>query len=160
MEEWSSNPTVGAAVVIVIGVIIMVLWVSALGRKLKRLRKQYVEVMGSFGVSNMEEVITGLKQTIASQQQVMDRQQQELQALKAQQNEMKGKVSVTRYNAFSEQGNNLSFSIAVLNEQKDGYVLTGIYNRDNTYVYAKPIEKGESVHPLSPEERNAIDQAK
>lgn len=159
MEEWISDPTVGAALVIVIAVIIMVSWVAALGRKLKRLRKQYVEVMGSFGITNLEEVVVQMKHTIASQQATIEQQQQEIDALKEKLKLTKGKVGVYRYNAFSEQGNNLSFSIAVLNDKRDGYVLTGIYNRDNTYVYAKPLENGESVYPLSPEERKAIEEA-
>ncbi|MFD1954652.1 DUF4446 family protein [Paenibacillus thailandensis] len=160
MEQWVSDPAVGAAAVIGIGIIVMVTWVAALGRKLKKLRKQYVEVMGSFGTSNMEEVIASLRGSVMAQQATIERQQEEIKALRDKLRLTKGKVGIHRYNAFSEQGNNLSFSIAVLNEMQDGYVVTGIYNRDNTYVYAKPIENGQSVYPLSPEERKAMEDAK
>lgn len=159
MEEWIADPTVVAGLVILVGVVVMIAWVAALGRKLKRLRKQYVEVMGSFGSTNMEEVVVQLRGSVASMQAKIERQQDEINALLEKQKAAKGKVGVHRYNAFSEHGNNLSFSIAVLNEKEDGFVLTGIYNRDNTYVYAKPLENGQSIYPLSPEERKAMEDA-
>ena len=52
-------------------------------------------------------------------------------------------MGVKRYNAYGERGSDLSFSMAMINDNKDGMILTGIYNRDGSYVYAKPL-KGES----------------
>ncbi len=73
--------------------------------------------------------------------------------------QLKGKVGMVRYNAFGEQGNDLSFSVAILDEQQNGIVMTSIYNREQSNSYAKPIEKGASSYRLSEEEKSAIQKA-
>ncbi len=65
-------------------------------------------------------------------------------------------VGIVRYNPFSEIGGNQSFSLAVLDEKKDGFVITSIYAREGNRVYAKPIKNNSSDHTLSEEEGKAI----
>ncbi|MNC64127.1 hypothetical protein D3C75_1143020 [compost metagenome] len=71
---------------------------------------------------------------------------------------MKSNVSIKRYNAFSQQGSDLSFSMAILDDEQDGVVLTGIHSREESYLYAKPVDKGQSSYTLSPEEKEVIAQ--
>lgn len=68
-------------------------------------------------------------------------------------------VGMVNYNAFDNVGNNMSFSIAALNDKKDGIVLTGIYTRENSYVYTKEIVNGISNKELSTEEKDALNKA-
>ena len=49
--------------------------------------------------------------------------------------------------------------VALLNQDDDGVVITGIFGRDDTVTYAKPIEGGNSRYKLSAEELQAIDRA-
>jgi len=67
-------------------------------------------------------------------------------------------VGFYRYNAFPDTGGELSFSLALLNEQQEGFVLTSLYSRQEARVYAKEIHKG-SLARLSPEEQEAIRRA-
>lgn len=69
---------------------------------------------------------------------------------------MKSKVAMKRYNAFGERGNDLSFSLAILDDNHSGIVLSSLHNRENSYIYAKPIEQGETPYALSPEEKEVI----
>lgn len=69
------------------------------------------------------------------------------------------KVGFVRYNAFDNVGSKLSFSIALLDNFKNGFVITGIYGRESTTCYAKSIKQGLSEHPLSVEEERAIKRA-
>ena len=68
-------------------------------------------------------------------------------------------VGFIRYNAFNDMGSDLSFSIALLDERRDGFVITNIYAREESNVYAKPIVNGKSTYPLSVEEIQALDRA-
>lgn len=68
-------------------------------------------------------------------------------------------LGIVRFNPYSGTGGDQSFSIAVLDEQKNGFVMSGLYSRDNSRIYAKPVEKGASAHPLSGEEKEAIQKA-
>ncbi|AFS79862.1 hypothetical protein Curi_c28960 [Gottschalkia acidurici 9a] len=69
------------------------------------------------------------------------------------------KVGFIRYNAFNDMGSDLSFSIALLDENSNGFVITNIYAKDESNVYAKPIVDGKSTYPLSVEEMQALDRA-
>ncbi len=66
------------------------------------------------------------------------------------------KVGLVRYSAFKDTGSDLSFTLALLNEQNDGVVLNGIYSREMSNIYAKQVYKGESSNTLSEEEKQAI----
>ena len=70
------------------------------------------------------------------------------------------KVGVVRFNPFSEVGSDQSFSIALLDGNNDGVVITSLYSREGNQVYAKPIESGASGYLLSDEEKQAIEKAK
>ena len=69
------------------------------------------------------------------------------------------KVGIVRYNAFRDTGSNLSFSLALLDEHNNGVVLNGVYSREASNIYAKPVEKGKSSYALSDEEAEAIQKA-
>ncbi len=70
------------------------------------------------------------------------------------------KVGIIRYNAFQDTGSDLSFSIAFLNNNNDGIIITGIHGRSESYSYAKPVKSGKSSYSLSVEELQALERAK
>lgn len=70
------------------------------------------------------------------------------------------KIGIVRYNAFSDTGSDLSYSISLLDENNDGIILSGIYGRVETVSYAKPIKGGTSNYSLSVEELQALERAK
>lgn len=69
------------------------------------------------------------------------------------------KVGIVRYSAFKDTGSDLSFALALLDENNDGVVLNGIYSREMSNIYAKPVEKGQSTYTVSEEEAKAIEKA-
>ena len=69
------------------------------------------------------------------------------------------KVGIVRYNAFKDTGSDLSFALALLDENNNGVVLNGIYSREISNIYAKPVEKGKSSYTISEEEQEAIRKA-
>ena len=69
------------------------------------------------------------------------------------------KIGIIRYSAFKDTGSDLSFTLALLNKYNDGVVLNGIYSREMSNIYAKPIKNAESTYTLSNEEKQAIQKA-
>ena len=69
------------------------------------------------------------------------------------------KVGMVRYNAFKDTGSDLSFTLALLDEDNNGVVLNGIYSREMSNIYAKPVKNGKSPNTLSEEEIEAINRA-
>jgi hypothetical protein len=69
------------------------------------------------------------------------------------------KVGFVRFNPFKELGGDHSFSLAVLDAQETGVIITSLHTRDRTRVYMKDIKKGKSSSNLSAEERKALGNA-
>lgn len=69
------------------------------------------------------------------------------------------KVGMVRYKAFEDIGSDLSYSIALLDEQDTGVIITAIYGRNDSTTFAKPVDNGISKYDLSDEEQEAIERA-
>lgn len=69
------------------------------------------------------------------------------------------KVGVVRYNAFENTGSDLSFALALLDNKNNGIVLNGIFSRESSNLYAKPVISGKSSYSISEEEEKAIEKA-
>ncbi len=80
----------------------------------------------------------------------------EIEKLKKEKESYIQKVSIIRYNPFSDIGGDQSFSIALLDEMGNGTILTSIYAREGNRVYAKPINNNSSQYKLSAEEEEVI----
>ncbi|MCL2163621.1 MAG: DUF4446 family protein [Oscillospiraceae bacterium] len=70
------------------------------------------------------------------------------------------KVAILRYNAFNDVGSDLSYSIALLDYDDNGIVISGLYGRETSTTYAKPIEFGHSQYILTEEEEQVISLAR
>lgn len=69
------------------------------------------------------------------------------------------KSGLVKYDAFNELGGKLSFSLALLNETNDGYMLNTVHSREGCYIYMKEIVKGNSLITLTEEESKALEMA-
>lgn len=69
-------------------------------------------------------------------------------------------VGVVRYSAFEDTGGDQSFSLALVDGGGNGIVLSALYGRDATRVYAKPIEGWRSPRSLTGEEEQALTRAR
>ena len=69
------------------------------------------------------------------------------------------KVGTIRYSAFKDTGSDLSFAVALLDEKNDGVLFNGIYSREMSNIYAKPIVNGKSEYTLTQEEEEALEKA-
>ncbi len=68
-------------------------------------------------------------------------------------------VGTVRFDAFDDVGGEQSFAVALLDEHCNGVVLSVIYGRQDSRVYAKPIRGAKSDRALSGEEQRAMDMA-
>ena len=128
-------------------------------RKVSKLEKKHKKMMRGTNTKNLEEFITSYLDKVdeanATSLQLIDENKKLEEKIK----KCVQKTGVVRYKAFENIGSDLSFSVALLDENNDGVVLTGIYGRDHSNTYAKPIDKGISRYDLSEEEKSALKQA-
>jgi hypothetical protein len=154
-QVWLLAVSAAAAIAIIFLILIITLFV-----KLGKMKKRYAALMNGERNVNMEELLIGIQaklNELGEQGGNTVRQIADMKQTMQMMQTMQSKIGIHRYNAFGEAGGaDLSFTLAMLNELADGVVLTGIYGRDQTYIYAKPIQKGASTYTLSPEEKEAI----
>ncbi len=67
--------------------------------------------------------------------------------------------SVLRYDAYGEMSGRQSSSVALLDANRSGVVVSSILHRDQARIYVKPVRAGESELELSPEENEAVEMA-
>ena len=85
---------------------------------------------------------------------------QEVAALRAETGDALRHLAVVRYDAFGDMGGHLSWSLALLDDAGNGVVLTSIHGRSDARTYAKNVVQWSGDQQLSPEESDAIQQAK
>lgn len=139
--------------------LLSLVWLAVLTWKLGRIRKRYARLVGSDQPKNLEDVLIAAQEELRECRRGLARVHQQWSEVENRLKTMKSRVGLVRYSAFGERGHDLSFSLAILDEGRNGAVLSGIHNREQMYVYAKPVENGESRYPLTPEEREAIRRA-
>lgn len=131
------------------------IYATVLSRRLKAYKKLTTLLKGG----SVEEHICKLEERCDSQEQAIAALNSEIDYIKSQISKVPHNWHLLRYNAFEKTGSDLSFSFALLNDDIDGIVLTGIFGREDTRVYAKPVTGGKSEYTLSDEETKAIKAA-
>lgn len=147
-------------IIILLGIILLLVLYIANSIKLSKLRKSYKQFMKKLGKGDQIDEI--LKKYINEVEEV-EKNQEKLEnycnKLDENMNLCIQKIGIVRYSAFKDTGSDLSFTLALLNKYNDGIVLNGIYSREMSNIYAKPIENGNSKYTLSEEEKEAIKKA-
>lgn len=148
-----------AGVIIIILAIAVVLLAVALAQTNMRLnhlsRKYCIFMKGNDGKS--------VEKAMASKMKALDKvdskQAENASALKHLQklyDRSLTKYGIVKYDAFEDVGGKMSFALAMLDKESNGFVLNAIHSRDNCYLYIKEIVKGESYIMLSDEEVEAL----
>ncbi|MCD5397125.1 MAG: DUF4446 family protein [Candidatus Pacebacteria bacterium] len=121
--------------------------------------KKRIKIFFQSEGKNIEEVLTKQIKLTKKQTQDLKKIFQDLERLDKIAEKSFQKVGLLRYNPFNEAGGNQSFSIALLDLENNGFVITSLYGRESNKVYAKPIKKGKSKYELSTEEKKVIEEA-
>ena len=137
---------VGALAALAIG------WLAYLELRLRR-------VFGGKRPGDLEEVL----RAVAKELQELDASREEiekyLETVEKRLRRAVQHVGIVRFNPFEDAGGDQSFAIAVLDESKNGIVISSLYGRGMSRIYAKPLEKAASRYQLSEEEKRAIAEA-
>lgn len=70
------------------------------------------------------------------------------------------KIGLVKYDALDQMGGKLSFSLALLNQKNDGFVISAMHSKEGCYTYMKEIIAGNPIVVLSEEEKKSLEMAK
>ena len=145
--------------IIITLILIVFVWNIILSVRLKTLGEKYKKFMRGSSGKNFENMLLDHVEDIEEAVERVNMINEDLINVKNQMDKCIQKCNIIRYNAFSDTGSDLSFSIAMLDNFNDGFIITGIYGRNESIAYAKPITKGISSYPLSVEEEMVLNRS-
>ena len=141
--------------------VMLTLLLIYIGIKVYRLDKRYRKFISKFEKeSNIEETLQQYIQKVGEINEENKLIKANIISIEKQLEGCAQRVGMVRYNAFEDVGSDLSFALAVLDNNQNGYVLNAVYGRNSSSVFAKPIEAGTSSYNLSEEEIKALAIAK
>lgn len=138
---------------------LLVLFLLIVWSRFRKAERNFTRMLDGTGVPDLQGVIASIQNRLQTLQHSSKQADEAIAAIRERLREMKGNVGIYRYNAFQGHGSDLSFSIAIVDDHMNGVVFTGIHGREESYIYGKPLENGESSYSLSPEERKAVSLA-
>ncbi len=127
---------------------------------LKKNNKNYKKFMKKIGNgNNIDEM---LREYINKVEDIENKNKETMEYCKKLDQEISlciKKIGMVRYSAFKDTGSDLSFALALLNDNNDGVILNGIYSREMSNIYAKEVKEGRTNSKLSEEEMQALEIA-
>ena len=161
-----NNSQIYIIIALMILVLILILIVIITYLSLNKLEKKYRRLMRGVNKNNLEEMVISYLDKIDEVKDQIGEVKDQNDVMKHLYEQVNGEVkncvqkaSMIRYKAFDDVGSDLSFSIALLDGNSNGIILTSIYGRNESTIYAKPIDKGISRYELSQEESKVLEQA-
>jgi hypothetical protein len=149
-------------IAIVAGGVALVALVAAVALTvaLTRLRRAQRTVLGERGERDLVAYAVELQQAFELLRDYVEDAGQRLDTrLGVAEQRLDGAVThhaLVRYDAYNEMSGHQSLSIALLDSNGSGIVLSSIHHRDSARLYAKQVTAGTPELELSPEEEEAL----
>lgn len=145
-------------VILAIQIIFLILLIVQIA-KTKKLKKRYEKFMQGKNAKSMEDDVAGLFQDINMLKNVSDKNKKDIRTLYKNMEKTFQKVGIVKYDAFNQMGGQLSFSLALLDENNNGFIMNSVHSTDGCYSYTKEIRKGACEIDLGEEEKEALEKA-
>lgn len=155
LRDIAPYVALGAAVAAVV-IAILLIWLLV---GVRRLRRAQQVVMGGHGERDLVSHAEGLEDQVRNLRDAVEALEQRIDAHKRELDKAFTYRALLRYDAFRETGGEQSASLALLDRDRSGIVISTITSRDEARLYVKELRQGVPDRALSPEEVAAVEQA-
>lgn len=139
--------------------IILIILLAVQIRKTSLMKKRLDKfVLGKDGKS-LEKDIIALYEDNKFLKVGVDKNKKDIRTLYKNMEKTFQKIGIVKYDAFKQMGGQLSFSLALLDENNDGFVLNSVHSTEGCYTYTKEIKSGACEISLGEEEQEALAMA-
>ncbi len=150
----------GILIVSLLGLIfILLILIIILFVKHGSLKKRYEAFMSGRDAESMENEILELFNVIDKLRSVSNTHSKEIRRIYRRLESVYQKIGIVKYDAFAQMGGQLSFSLALLDENNNGFILNSVHSSDGCYSYTKEITEGSCSGTLGEEEKKALAMA-
>lgn len=136
-----------------------VIAVIVLSIELCKLKKRYNRFCGGKGAKSLENEIGTMFEENKAIRELTDKNKRDIRVIYHTLETTFQKVGLVRYDAFPQMGGNLSFSLALLNQKDNGFIINSVHGTDGCYTYSKEIKGGHCDIALGAEEQEALNKA-
>lgn len=147
---------IGMAAVLLILLILIIVALC----KLKKLNRKFDRFMRGKDAESLEDTILSCIEKNEQIDQMNQLLREDIIGLRKNQRITYQKMGMVKYNAFREMSGDLSYALALLDQEENGFIINSVYAKEGGYSYIKEIIKGESSILLSEEEKAALEKAK
>ena len=143
-----------ALVSIILFILVIVAFVQ-----ISKFKKKYKKFMLGKDGASLEKDIMTLYEDNKFMKLSIDKNREDIRELFKKHETALQKIGLVKYDAFKEMGGKLSFALALLDENNNGFIINSVHSSDGCYSYTKRIKDGDSQIALSNEEKIAVERA-
>lgn len=146
---------IGLAAVVLIIFILMIVNIV----QMRKLKKGYKAFMSGKGAKNLEDTLIERLNQVDELMESNEKNEGSIKEIIQNMQLTYQKMGLIKYDAFHEMGGKLSFSLAMLDQRDNGFIINAMHTREGCYTYIKEIVDGNSIIVLSEEEQKALNRA-
>lgn len=154
-EQLMFGVAIALSVVCIITSILLIITLC----KLKKLKRRVDSLTRGKDAESMEDSILNFFERIECLEDAEKKMHKDIRDIKENLKITYQKTGLVKYDAFREMSGALSYSLALLDKENNGILISSMYSREGCYTYAKDIVNGECKINLSDEEQEALKQA-
>lgn len=149
---------IGMIVLAVLVIILLILLILQM-QKVNRLKTRLSRFTAGKDGSSLEEDIAKLFEDNKFLKDESEKNRKDIKTLYKKAESAYQKLGIVKYDAFNQMGGKLSFCLALLDENNNGFVMNSVHSTDGCYCYTKTIKNGECKLDLGKEEEKALEKA-
>lgn len=146
------------AVLAVLSIISISMAAVAIGRE-NKLRARMARLMRGDDGKSVEHLLADGLDDIQEIREMQQANRNSLNDLYAQQNKCLQKVGFVQYNAYEENGGNLSFAVTLLDKNDNGFILNIMHATSGSFTFAREVKNGTCKGDISEEEQISLERA-
>ncbi len=140
-------------------IIIMIIMIIFQNNKIKMIKNQISKFMKGKSAASLEDEIVALFEDNKIIKIETEKNRKNINDLYNRLAFCFQKIGIVKYDAFNQMGGKLSYSLALLDEDNNGFILNSVHSSDGNYTYSKTIKNGLCDLELGDEEQQALDEA-
>lgn len=144
------------AVIVFILLILLIVQIIKANKLKKRLDKFLLRKEGT----SLEDDIAELYDDNKFLKNSTEKNREDIRTLFKRMESVFQKMGLVRYDAFNQMGGQLSYSLVLLDENNNGFIINSVHSTEGCYSYSKEIRSGDNNITLSAEEEEALAIAK
>lgn len=150
---------IGTGVLAIFTLILLILLIVQIS-KVSKLKKRLDQFLLGKDGTTLEQDILKLFDDNLFLKKMEEKNRKDINTIFKRMQTMYQKMGLVRYDAFNQMGGQLSYSLALLDENDNGFIINSVHSTEGCYSYSKEIRNGDNSISLSEEEAEALAIAK